>query len=150
NKRIDIIYGQQQEVSEGDAATQFVIGVVQGTAASSPTPPTLPDGAIELARAEVTAGITATTSATITQTAPFTTVEGGRLIVRTAAHLSALSVLGADVRAWTIDTKIEYRFDGTNWKEWESDWISWSTAPTNLAVGTGGSAAMVQRYKWVA
>src|SRR5690606_18429654 len=39
NSRIDIIYVQQAEASEGDPDTEAVIGVVQGTAASSPTAP---------------------------------------------------------------------------------------------------------------
>src|SRR5690606_35733041 len=115
NKRIDIIYAQQQEVSEGDAATQFVIGVVQGTAASSPTAPTLPDGAIELARAEVSAGITATTSAIITQTAPFTTVIGGVVPFRTTTEMNTWTTPLAKQLARDLSSNNLYVWTGTGW-----------------------------------
>lgn len=51
---------------------------------------------------------------------------------------------------YQTDTGVVYRYDGSAWKAWESDWITWATPPTNLTIGTGGSAAMVQRYRWVA
>lgn len=31
-----------------------------------------------------------------------------------------------------------------------TEWTTWATAPTNLVVGTGGAAQMVQRYKRIA
>lgn len=117
NSRIDIIYFQQKEVSEGDASTAAVVGVVQGTAASSPSAPTLPDGAIELARAVVGAGITATTSAVITQTAPFTAASGGTVVVRNATerdggtpYVAASWLTGQ--RVLQLDTGVEYWHDG--------------------------------------
>jgi hypothetical protein len=51
---------------------------------------------------------------------------------------------------YQVDVAITYRYNGSAWKEWDSDWISWATAPTNITVGTGGSAASIQRYKWIA
>ncbi len=65
---------------------------------------------------------------------------------RTAAIPSP--VLGS--KTVLTSTEIIYRYNGSTWKEWESDWITWATAPTNLTVGTGGSAATVQRYKYIA
>lgn len=115
NKRIDIIYAQQQEVSEGDAATQFVIGVVQGDAAPAPTPPPLPDGAIELARAEVAAGITATTSATITQTAPFTAPLGSPVPFRTTTEMNVWTPVKNQL-ALDLSTDVIYRYNGTGWR----------------------------------
>lgn len=47
------------------------------------------------------------------------------------------------------DTGITYRYNGSAWDLWESGWITWATAPTNLTVGTGGSAGTVQRYKYI-
>jgi hypothetical protein len=53
------------------------------------------------------------------------------------------------LRVYQIDTGVTYKYLSSAWEEWESDWISWATVPTNLTVGTGGSAATVQRYKWI-
>lgn len=49
-----------------------------------------------------------------------------------------------------LDTGTQYQYNGTVWKAWESEWISWATAPTNITVGTGGLAAAVQEYKYIA
>lgn len=70
-----------------------------------------------------------------------------------AAALTALSssyTLQADDRAYQVDTGVIYRYSGSAWVPWESDWITWATAPTNITVGTGGSVSSLQRYKWVA
>lgn len=63
--------------------------------------------------------------------------------------LSSSYALRAGDLAFQVDTAITYRHNGTTWKEWESDWITWATAPTNLTVGSGGSASSLQRYKWI-
>lgn len=54
-------------------------------------------------------------------------------------------------RGYRVDTKIEMRYNTTlaTWKEWNSDWITWTTAPSNLTIGTGGSAISTQQYKYV-
>jgi hypothetical protein len=46
--------------------------------------------------------------------------------------------------------EITYRYNGTTWKAWESDWIT-AAAPTltNIAIGTGGSAGNTQSYRYV-
>lgn len=51
---------------------------------------------------------------------------------------------------YQIDTGTTYRYNGTVWQIWASNWISWTTPPTNITVGTGGSAATVQEYKYIA
>lgn len=35
------------------------------------------------------------------------------------------------------------------WYPVESQWISWTAAPTNFTIGTGGSASFKQRYKYI-
>lgn len=67
-----------------------------------------------------------------------------------AAARGAQAGMVAGDRGYQIDTAVTYRYDGSAWVAWESDWITWATAPTNLTVGTGGSASTLQRYKWVA
>lgn len=70
NSRIDVIYVQQRFV-QGDGGSestnQPVIGVAQGATSATPSAPSIPSGAVELARATVTAGTQATSGLTITQ-----------------------------------------------------------------------------------
>ena len=135
-------------MSEGDAATQAVVGVVQGTAASSPTAPTLPDGAIELARAVVPAGITATTSATITQTAPFTAPLGAVLPFRNSAERNAFAAMQSQM-AWLIDESTLNVYDGTAWlsvASGDSGWINASLSGAWVSFD-GGTTHAVPRYR---
>lgn len=130
NSRYDVVYLWQREFALDGTDSNPVIGVVQGTAAASPTVPSLSGfpGAIELARIIVPAGITATTSATITQTAPFTTVDGGTIPFRNTTERDAWSGVVTPVtrqRARDISTGIEYVWNGTAW-----------ASPTILASGS--------------
>ena len=51
---------------------------------------------------------------------------------------------------YQTDTQVTYRaISATTTEVWQSTWITWSTAPTNLAVGTGGSALQQQKYKYI-
>lgn len=151
NSRIDLIVAWHREYALDGTDSNPVIFVVQGTPAAPPTAPSLASypGAIELGRATVGAGITATTSATITQTAPFTSVDGGKVAFRTTTEMNLWTTALTDQRALDLSSGVTYRWNGSSWKQWESDWISWATAPTNLTVGTGGSASSTQRYKWI-
>ena len=80
-------------------------------------------------------------------------ISGTKRFASAAAQTSWTStysgLLEADALSITTDTGITYRYNGSAWDPWESGWITWATAPTNLTVGTGGSAASVQRYKWI-
>lgn len=53
------------------------------------------------------------------------------------------------LRVYQIDTKATYVYESSAWVLKDSDWITWATVPTNIAIGTGGSAASVQRYKYI-
>lgn len=66
----------------------------------------------------------------------------------TARDAQLTSPVLGDLVVLTSD-EITYRYNGSAWKAWSSDWITWATAPTNLTVGTGGSASTSQRYKWI-
>lgn len=65
--RIDIIYALHRDVDNGDADSQPLIAVASGTASGSPVAPTIPSGAVELARATVAAGATNTAHANVTR-----------------------------------------------------------------------------------
>lgn len=92
NSRYDVVYVWQREYSLDGTDSEPVIGVVQGTAAASPSVPSLSafPGAIELARILVPAGVTATNSGTtITQTAKFTAAAGGVVHFRNSTDRDA-------------------------------------------------------------
>lgn len=110
NSRIDSVYLWPREFSLDGVDSTPVIGVVQGTAAVSPVAPSLAafPGAIELARITVPAGVTATNSGTtITQMAPFTTLQGGVLVFRNATERDAATVPDGQ-RCYLLDTDVEY------------------------------------------
>lgn len=73
--RIDIVYAVHPSNTEnGDTDSVPVVGVAQGTAASSPVAPAIPTGALELARNTMTSSATSTNSAgnTLSNTAAST------------------------------------------------------------------------------
>jgi len=78
--RIDIVYVIHPAAGEnGDTSSQPILGVSSGTAASSnPAVPTIPTGALELARNTMTSAATTTASAgnTIAQTAAVARLRG--------------------------------------------------------------------------
>jgi len=140
NSRYDVVYHWHREFSLDGTDSNPVIGVVQGDSAASPTVPSLAafPGAIELARILVPAGVTATnTGTTITQTAPFTAVDGGKIVVRTTTERDAIVTPKADDKTYCLADLITYRYNGSAWKAWESDWFSWTPTFTNLTVGNG-------------
>lgn len=108
NPRIDRIYAKQPDpLVDGSAVdTQFIIGVVCGAPAASPTVPDLPLGAYELARKQIAAGATNTQAgAGFTNVAPTTGLNlgiGGVQATREAADLWAQDTQPAyaDNRIW--------------------------------------------------
>ena len=76
-------------------------------------------------------------------------INGGSYVWADAAARTAQTGMTVGAKGTQTDTGVTYRYNGTSWSPWDSDYITWSTAPTNLTVGTGGSAATVQKYKYV-
>ena len=98
-KRIDIMWVLHPSAGENaDTTSQPVFGVSSGTAASTPVAPTIPTGALELARNEMSAGVTSTAASgnSITQTAPYTAVKGGVVPVRNLAEQEAIGLLSSN------------------------------------------------------
>lgn len=85
--RIDIVYIRHADVDAGDTTSEPVIEVAKGATSGSPVAPTLPVGALEIARATVAAGATSTQHAgvTISQSAPRTALRGTPLPFRDGA-----------------------------------------------------------------
>lgn len=64
--RIDIIYAKHNDVDNADADSEAFLAVASGAASGTPVAPTIPPGAVELARATVAAGATSTSHANVT------------------------------------------------------------------------------------
>lgn len=136
NSRIDSVYVWQREFSLDGTDSNPVIGVVQGTAAASPTAPSLAafPGAIELARITVPAGVTATNSGTtITQTAPFTAPAGGIVTFRNSTERDAATVT-AGTLGFLLSDSTRHVSTGSGWVADASGLVA--VVPTSVA-GSG-------------
>jgi hypothetical protein len=117
NSRIDVIWVRQHALAAdggADADNILEIGVTQGTAAASPTVPTIPTGAMALAQAVILSTTTQTSTAVITQVSNFTSTSGSAIPVRSAAERNALNQYdGLEVDR--LDLNIKERSNGTSW-----------------------------------
>jgi len=121
--RIDIIYVLHRDVDNADADSESVIGVAQGAASGTPVAPTLPAGAMEIARATVAAGNANTLAATITQTAPITGLAGADLVVSFGQAQFATRIPSpvAGMRVFSTAENSLYVRVGTAWQVLWSD-----------------------------
>lgn len=149
NSRYDVVYVWAREFSIDGVDSNPVIGVVQGTAAASPSVPSLASfpGAIELARILVPAGVTATNSGTtITQTAPFTANSGGTVLVRTTTERDAGSWIEGQ-QIYVLNTDQIQVYDGSGWLNVYSPWSTFS--PTAGGGFTVGNGSLTGRYQQI-
>lgn len=93
NSRIDVIWVRPQFSANADAGNVPILGVTQGTAASVPTKPAIPAGALELATATILSTTTTTGTAVITQTYTCTAAAGGAVVFRNDADALAWSAV---------------------------------------------------------
>lgn len=120
NSRIDVIWVKHNDNTTGDANSTPVFGVTAGTAAASPTKPSIPTGALELATIRVYAGTTAANGGTnvTTNTYQMTASRGGVVPFRTRADLLLWANPAVGQLAHVLDASDGglYRWNGTAWK----------------------------------
>lgn len=137
--RIDIIYAQAKDVEQGDADSDPVIGVVQGAASGSPVAPSLPTGAVELARATIQAGATATNdTGTVSishASSIYTVARGAAVPVKSSASASALTQYPGLVRR-RLDTGLDEISDGSSWSTFGALVVAGQTTPLTVAYGS--------------
>ena len=92
NPRRDLIVARVYDSAIGDSQTAFALEVVTGTPAASPSDPSVPTGAIPLARISVAANATTITSGNITD-----------LRTSTSAPGAVRPLLGGDTTSLTSD-----------------------------------------------
>lgn len=136
NSRIDIIYIRQHCLAaDGGTDTDNIaeIKVAQGAASGSPIAPTLPTGAMELARATVPAGTTSTSTLTLSQTHLWTTTHGSAIPVRNATERNALTP-SEGMRVRRLDLHSDETHNGTTWAAPTS--IRYDSTAATITVGT--------------
>jgi hypothetical protein len=140
--RWDILYIKQNDTDKGDANNQPVLDVVKGTAATSPTKPSIPSGAVSLAEARIYAGTTAASggSNTITQTFQWTAARGAPIPVRSLGERQAIvPQIGQAVVRLDCDGWIQrYTNNGNTVSGWEYE--SWRP-DLNPVTEFGGASA---------
>lgn len=148
NSRYDVVYVWQREFSLDGTDSNPVIGVVQGTAAASPTVPSLAafPGAVELARILVPAGVTATNSGTtITQMAPFTAAAGAPVHFRNTTARDAETSLPSGGLAEVA--KLFYVWGGSAWeplatKKSHAEYTATSASTSSGVAGAVGTLTL--------
>lgn len=136
NSRYDVVYAWPRDYAIDGVDSVPVLGVEQGTAAASPTVPSLSayPGAIELARILVPAGVTGTDSGTtITQTSPFTSVDGGLVPFRTTTEMNLWTTALTGQLALDLSDGATYRWDGSAWAVPPVQ----GQVPSSVVVGSG-------------
>jgi len=138
NSRIDVIYVKHNDNTTGDANSNPIFAVAQGTAAASPTKPAIPTGALELATLRVYAGTTATNggSNTLVNTYQMTAARGGRVFFRTKADLDlwTTAVVGQD--AFVIA-------DGTHYARASGSWFATARALETGSIGADANMTIL-------
>ena len=114
NSRIDVIWVRSLFTTYADGSSDPVFGVTQGVAAASPSKPSIPAGALELATAVVLSTTTQTSTVVVTQTHPYTAMEGGSVPLRNQTEQDAWAPANG-ATAFRIDTGRMYVRSGDAW-----------------------------------
>lgn len=146
NSRIDVVYVMQEDATAGitspDAQTRGIVSRAQGTAAATPTPPSIPVGAVEVGQVRVYAGATTTNGGlvTISTTARWTALFGSPVPVRDQTERDALTGYEG-LRVYRLDKARTEVFTGGAWTggSWKAD------SPT--VTKTGLTGAVISR-RW--
>lgn len=128
--RIDLLWVKATDPTQGDATTTPsgetvaravpVFGVTSGTAATTPTAPALPSGAVEIGRVTTSSTATSIANSVFTHSYSFANVLGGPWVVRLAAELTATNAATAALGevAYVIETGATYRRSSAGTARW--------------------------------
>ena len=128
--RIDIIYVLHRDVDLADANSESIIAVAVGVASGTPTAPTIPAGAMEIARATVASTNANTLAATITQTATYTGLAGADIIVEGSAGAAPHTALDTLVPSAAEGQRVYSVADSSLYTRRSGAWARmWPAAP---------------------
>lgn len=100
NPRIDVVWITAHDMSQGDTDNLVTIGVTKGTAAASPSAPTIPTYATEVARMLLPGGSTTTKNATVNASRPFSIPYGASLGILADIRDKTSEVVSVENPSW--------------------------------------------------
>lgn len=150
--RWSVVYVKQRETEApfSDSVAGPIIDKVESTTSEAAARALLPAGALELAVVQVNAGSSATNAVgvTITQTYPYTAMEGGSVLLRSQAEQDAWTPHDGST-VFRLDSEISYVRDSGEWVPYESPWIPFN--PVWQATGSApsvGNGVLIGRYRY--
>jgi hypothetical protein len=144
NSRLDVIWVRSRFTAFGDAANTPEIGLTQGVPNFNPQKPTIPAGALEFAVAEVKSTDETTQTVVITQTVPYTALEGGDVLLRNQAEQDAWAPHDG-ARAYRLDTDTQiHRADGAWVRDKPSPYRFVRDIPFDAPVTSGTYIGLVE------
>lgn len=148
--RIDVIYVLHRDVDQADPDSASVVDVARGVASGTPVAPSIPAGAMEIARATVASTHANTLAATISQTAPYTGLAGADIVVPFAlAEFAARIPSPPDgLRVYSLAENAVYVRSGGAWRVlWRlGDGVVQTYTPTFGGVTLGTSPTVAGAY----
>lgn len=100
NPRIDVVWITAHDMSQGDTDNLVTVGVTRGTAAASPSAPTIPTYATEVARMLLPGGSATTRNATVNASGPFAIPYGASLGILADIVDKTSEVVSAENSSW--------------------------------------------------
>lgn len=126
NSRIDVVFVKQQETRSpmSDDSDFPVFGVAKGTAAATPVAPSIPAGALALAKVLIPAGVSNTAAAgvVVTQTYIGAALKGDMLQVQTSAQRDALPKVPDGTLVHNVADGCDYIRKDSKWRGWNMPW----------------------------
>lgn len=144
--RIDnvIVVVKNQDIIVGDAAREIDVQVQTGTAAASPTAPTVPTGALKLAALTVPA----TGSVTVGAGPGYTTGLGGVLPVASSTERDAIENKYRGLIVYRVDTNVWQGWNGTAWDYLHYGDTGWATI-SGFASGFSGETGKLPKKRTI-
>lgn len=142
NSRIDVVWLKQNDSTQGDGTSVAAFGKTTGTAAASPTKPSIPVGALELATVVVPAGVTATNASgvSITNTFQYAAPVGGPIRYRSEAEMRAdVSNVASGTSAYVAGGG-EFYSRGSYWSRVDATSFAVIQAQTDQSIASGTTA----------
>lgn len=144
NSRIDVVWVKQNDTESGDPDSSATFGKTTGNAAASPTKPSIPVGALELATVLVPAGVTATNASgvVVSNTFQYSATYGGPVRYRTEDEMRADSTVPDGIGAFVTGGGSFYRRSGY-WTREDATTFAVVQAQTDQTLNSGTTLATI-------
>jgi hypothetical protein len=146
--RIDVLWVKQDNFENGDADSRVTYGVAAGTAAATPVAPSIPAGAMKIAQVSVPTSAANAAACTVVTSFGGSQVAAPAAVVGAQVNLPATGqYIGQRAYSQQSGLAVEYRWNGTAWKPWESDFLAFTPSVDLGSGGNGTGSALAARYR---